>query len=84
MLHTSCYLKEGLVKIFLEHDNQRQTICLEKEGFIGLESMYTDQHFQYSVMALTDVKVCLIEINEFQRRVIDNGTLRCGINYRFK
>lgn len=68
-------LKEGLVKIFLEHNNQRQTICLEKEGFIGLESMYTDQHFQYSVMALTDVKVCLIEIQEFQKKVLENGNL---------
>jgi CRP/FNR family transcriptional regulator len=72
-------LKEGLVKIFLEHDNQRQTICLEKEGFIGLESMYTDQHFQYSVMALTDVKVCLIEIKEFQRRVLENGRLGAAL-----
>ena len=72
-------LKEGLVKIFLEHDNQRQTICLEKEGFIGLESMYTDQHFQYSVMALTDVKVCLIEINEFQNQVLNNGNLGAAL-----
>jgi CRP/FNR family transcriptional regulator len=69
------FLKEGLVKIFLEHDNQRQTICLEKEGFIGLESMFADQHFQYSVMALTEVKVCLVEIKEFQNQVIKNGSL---------
>lgn len=73
------FLKEGLVKIFLEHENQRQTICLEKEGFIGLESMYADQHFQYSVMALTDVKVCLIEINEFQQQVLDNGNLGAAL-----
>lgn len=73
------YLKEGLVKLFLEHDNQRQTLCLEKEGFIGLESMYADQHFQYSVMALTDVKVCLIEINEFQNQVLNNGKLGAGL-----
>jgi CRP/FNR family transcriptional regulator len=72
-------LKEGLVKIFLEHDNQRQTICLEKDGFIGLESMYGDQHFQYSVMALTDVKVCLIEIKEFQKQVLANGKLGAGL-----
>ena len=72
-------LKEGLVKIFLEHDNKRQTICLEKEGFIGLESMYADQHFQYSVMALTDVKVCLIEIKEFQKQVLENGNLGAAL-----
>lgn len=73
------FLKEGLVKIFLEHDNQRQTICLEKEGFIGLESMHSDPHFQYSVMALTDVKVCLIEINEFQNHVLENGKLGAAL-----
>jgi len=72
-------LKEGLIKIFLEHDNKRQTICLEKEGFIGLESMYADQHFQYSVMALTDVKVCLIEIKEFQKQVLENGNLGAAL-----
>lgn len=72
-------LKEGLVKLFLEHDNQRQTLCIEKEGFIGLESMYADSHFQYSVMALTDVKVCLIEINEFQNQVLNNGRLGAGL-----
>ncbi len=73
------FLKEGLVKLFLEHDNHRQPICFEKEGFIGLESMFTDQHFQYSVMALTDVKVCLIEINEFQRSVLENGYLGAAL-----
>lgn len=73
------FLKEGLVKIFLEHEDQRQTICLEKKGFIGLESMYGDRHFQYSVQALTDVKVCMIEIMEFQKEVTKNGTLGAAL-----
>ena len=73
------FLKEGLVKIFLEHENQRQTICIEKEGYVGLETMFSDPHFQYSVMALTDVKVCLIEITGFQKHALENGNLGAAL-----
>ena len=63
------FVKEGMVKIFLEHRDRKQVLCVEKGGFVGLESMYNDKFFQYSVSAVSDVKVCLIEIESFKAHV---------------
>ena len=67
------YVKSGLVKIYLEHHNRKQPLCIEKEGFIGLESMYNDKYFQYSVSALTDSKVYLIELESFKNAIAENA-----------
>ena len=34
------FLQTGMVKIMLESENRKQPLCIEKQGFIGLESMY--------------------------------------------
>ena len=46
-----------------------------KKGFVGLESMYNDKYFQYSVAALTDVSVCLIELESFKKAIAENAWL---------
>lgn len=69
------FLREGIVKTFLEHNDRRQTLCLVKKGFVGLESMYNDKYFQYSVSALTDVSVCLIELESFKKAISENAWL---------
>ena len=69
------FLKEGIVKTFLEHNDRRQTLCLVKKGFVGLESMYNDKYFQYSVSAITDVSVCLIELESFKKAISENAWL---------
>jgi CRP/FNR family transcriptional regulator len=61
------FIKSGMVKIMLESANRKQPLCIEKAGFIGLESMYNDKFSQYSVIALTDADICLIEIESFKR-----------------
>jgi CRP/FNR family transcriptional regulator len=68
-------LKEGLVKLYLEHQNRKQPLCIEKEGFIGLESMYNDKYFQYSVSAISDTKVLLIELDSFKQALSNNTSL---------
>lgn len=68
-------LKEGLVKIYLEHQNRKQPLCFEKNGFIGLESMYNDKYFQYSVSSLTDTKILLIELDSFKQAMSNNTSL---------
>jgi len=67
------FLKKGLVKIYLEHHNRKQPLCIEKTGFIGLESMYNDKYFQYSVSALVDSNVFLIELESFKRAIAENA-----------
>jgi CRP/FNR family transcriptional regulator len=69
------YLKSGLVKLYLEHHNRKQPLCIEKEGLIGLESMYNDKYFQYSVSALSDSQVYLIELESFKNAISANASL---------
>jgi CRP-like cAMP-binding protein len=65
------FLKQGLVKIYLEHHNRKQPLCIEKTGFIGLESMYNDKYFQYSVSAMVDSTVYLIELESFKKAIAE-------------
>lgn len=73
------FLKSGLVKIYLEHHNRKQPLCIEKTGFIGLESMYNDKFFQYSVSAMTDVSVYLIELESFKKAILENALLAVSV-----
>lgn len=73
------YLKKGLVKIYLEHHNRKQPLCIEKEGFIGLESMYNDKYFQYSVSALVDTSLYLIELESFKNAIAKNAHLGVAV-----
>lgn len=67
------FLNKGLVKLYLEHHNRKQPLCIEKTGFIGLESMYNDKFFQYSVSAMTDVTIYLIELESFKNAIATNA-----------
>lgn len=67
------FLKKGLVKVYLEHHSRKQPLCIEKTGFIGLESMYNDKYFQYSVSALVDSTVYLIELESFKKAIRENA-----------
>jgi CRP/FNR family transcriptional regulator len=69
------FLKSGLVKIYLEHHNRKQPLCIEKTGFVGLESMYNDKFFQYSLSSLTDTSVYLIEMESFKKAIMSNPDL---------
>ena len=73
------YVKSGMVKVLLENGNRRQPLCIEKEGYIGLESMYNDKYSQYTVVALTDVSICLVEIESFKAAMLANATLAVKI-----
>jgi len=73
------FIKSGMIKVSLESANRKQPLCIEKEGFIGLESMYNDKFSQYSVVALTQVKICLIEIESFKAAMLANATLAVKI-----
>lgn len=67
------FLKQGMVKIYLEHHNRKQPLCIEKTGFIGLESMYNDKYFQYSASAMVDTSVYLIEIESFKKAIAEHA-----------
>ncbi|MCX6303904.1 MAG: Crp/Fnr family transcriptional regulator [Bacteroidetes bacterium] len=69
------YLKSGLVKEFVVNPGDREQILqiVKKYTYLGLQSLFGDRVNHYSYAALTDVKVCYIDINIFNRLVRENG-----------
>jgi CRP-like cAMP-binding protein len=69
------YLKSGLVKEYITNAGNREQILqiVKKYTYLGLPSLFGDRVNHYSYAALTDVKVCYIDINTFNQLVRENG-----------
>ena len=68
------FIKSGLVKLYLENGDNPTIISIEKEGyFIGLPSLLVEDVFHYSVEALSDVDVCLVDIKTFKLILHENS-----------
>jgi CRP/FNR family transcriptional regulator len=74
------FIKTGLVKLYLENGDNPTIISIEKNGyFIGLPSLFVEDVFHYSVEALTDVEVCLVDINTFKELLSENSGFATAI-----
>lgn len=74
------FIKEGLVKFYLETKPHPTVISVEKNGyFIGLQSLFEQNVFQYSVEALEDTEVCLVDLKIFEELVHENAAFGAGI-----
>jgi CRP-like cAMP-binding protein len=69
------YLRTGLVKEFmLKPDNNEQIIqIILPHSYLGLTSLFGDKINHCSYTALTDLKVCYIDIDIFTQMVKNNG-----------
>jgi CRP-like cAMP-binding protein len=61
------YLREGLVKEYLLKEGEKEHILqiILPHSYLGLTSLFGDKVNHYSYSALTDLKVCYIDINVF-------------------
>lgn len=67
------YIKEGLVKVYLENDNKNLILKVKSPGYyIGLNSLFRDNVFTYSASAFIDTKVCMIDSEAFKSMILDN------------
>jgi len=60
------YIKKGMVKLYLEGEHGHQDVIVNffsTGEVIGLASLYGKSTFEYSVSALEDSTLCLIDIN---------------------
>ena len=74
------FIKSGLVKFYLETKPQPTVISVEKNGyFIGLQSLFEQSVFQYSVEALEDTEVCQVDMRIFEELVYENAAFGAGI-----
>lgn len=69
------YICDGLVKLYLEspNNNNINLKILKTSEFIGLSSIYGDNIYNYSTIALKDSSICLIEKDSIKKLLRDNG-----------
>ncbi|MBC8486708.1 MAG: Crp/Fnr family transcriptional regulator [Bacteroidetes bacterium] len=69
------YISDGLVRLYLENPNNKNINLkiLKTSEFIGLSSIYGDNIYNYSTVALKDSVICLIEKDSFRKLLADNG-----------
>lgn len=70
------YLKSGLVKEFKGGRTQKEEYILQivkEKSYLGLPSLFGDKINQFSYTALTDVKVCHINLSVFKAFLLGNG-----------
>lgn len=75
------YIKEGLVKLFRQFANEKDTqiICLALPyDYISLLTVFHDTEYRYSMTALEDTTVCILPINFVKDLIRKNGPLGMG------
>jgi CRP/FNR family transcriptional regulator len=79
------YINEGLVKVYVENSNKKTTniSILKSQDFIGLSSVFGDNIYNYSAIALKDTQVCLIEKQSFNELLQNNASFGASIIKRY-
>ena len=69
------YLKTGYVKEYLNGTINKSLIIqiIRPHSYLGLQSLFGDKINHYSYAALTDLKICYIDIDIFKRMVKESG-----------
>lgn len=69
------YLRSGYVKEYIEGNNNKTRILqiIKPHSYLGLHSLFGDKVNHYSYSALTDLKICYIDIDIFKRLVKESG-----------
>ncbi|MCB2220747.1 MAG: Crp/Fnr family transcriptional regulator [Bacteroidetes bacterium] len=75
------YISDGLVKLYLDtpHNKNINLKILKTSEFIGLSSIYGDNIYNYSTVALKDSYMCLLEKDSFRKLLIKNGSFASEI-----
>jgi CRP/FNR family transcriptional regulator len=75
------YISDGLIKLYLESPNNKNINIkiLKTSEFIGLSSVYGENIYNYSAVALKDSNICLLEKNSFRKLLNNNGNFASEI-----
>jgi len=75
------FISDGLVKLYLESPNNKNINIkiLRTSEFIGLSSIYGENIYNYSAVALEDSSICLIEKESLRKLLNDNGNFASEI-----
>lgn len=79
------YLISGLAKMYIEGDHQRNIILsiIKPHNYIGLLSFFEPVDYCYSVMALEDSQVCMIDLQLVKELYKNNNDFFSRLNQAF-
>ncbi|MFO8235606.1 MAG: Crp/Fnr family transcriptional regulator [Bacteroidales bacterium] len=75
------YVKEGLVKIYRENENNTNTIynIFSTGSLVGLSSLFQDEVYPYSVAALSDSMICAIDRETVEHLIDENNRFAVSV-----
>jgi len=75
------FISDGLIKLYLESPNNKNINIkiLKTSEFIGLSSVYGENIYNYSAVALKDSNICLLEKKSFRKLLNNNGNFASEI-----
>ncbi len=79
------YLLEGSAKLFIEGINGHNIILylMKPPAYIGLLSFFESIHYTYSVTALEDSKVCMVDLDFLKKLYLENHEVLLKLNKAF-
>jgi CRP-like cAMP-binding protein len=77
------YLRKGMVKLFIEEEDRNVILCIEPEGtFLGLQALFGEKPFPYSIETTVDSYFCMFDLYDFQELCRLNPIFASDIIYR--
>jgi len=79
------YLVEGTAKLYIEGINDHNIILylMKPPSYIGLLSFFETPLYSYSVTAIEESRVCMIDLNFLKQLYLDNHQLLLSLNKAF-
>jgi CRP/FNR family transcriptional regulator, polysaccharide utilization system transcription regulator len=79
------YLVSGTAKLYIEGINDRNIILylMKPPAYIGLLSFFESVHYSYSVMAIEDSRVCMVELDMVRELYLRDHDLLLKLNQAF-
>jgi len=75
------YLKSGLVKIYRKSPSGKEQILniATPMEFVSLLSVFSETQYKFSICALDDTTVCMIDLETVRKLILSNGAFGLGI-----
>lgn len=75
------HISSGLVKLYVENFNKKITNIqiLRSTDFIGLSSIYGENIYNYSAIALKETNLCIIEKEALKKLIENNATFAASL-----
>jgi CRP/FNR family transcriptional regulator, polysaccharide utilization system transcription regulator len=79
------YLVSGTAKLYIEGINERNIILylMKPPAYIGLLSFFESVHYNYSVMAIEDSRVCMVDLEIVKELYLGDHNLLLKLNQAF-